>query len=150
MSQGVVYMEQKTVKERLPHMKTQYSKIVYPKEYTNTIQPVTAQHLTNSTANCHLPLTQRRVLENMTKDPITEFFINKKNPDICSGAAEYISSEEIFNFLTIKTQYPPTFCSSSIKRTRIYARGLQSTYPRRRFLVFLMIKIQDLPTFYSK
>jgi hypothetical protein len=61
-------------------MKTQYSRIVYPKKYANTMQPVTAQHLTNPTANYHLPLTKRRLLDNMTKDPISELFLNKKNP----------------------------------------------------------------------
>ena len=44
------------------------------------------------------PRTESRLLENMTKDPISEFFLNQKNPDICSGAAGYISSEEIFSF----------------------------------------------------
>ena len=44
------------------------------------------------------PQTESRLLENMTKDPISEFFLNQKNPDICSGAAAYISSEEIFSF----------------------------------------------------
>jgi len=39
-----------------------------------------------------------RLPENMTKDPLSEFFFNKKNPDICSGVAGYISSEEIFSF----------------------------------------------------
>jgi hypothetical protein len=58
---------------------------------------VTEQHL-NSTATYHLPLTESRLPENMTKDPLSEFFLNK--------------------------------------RTRIYARGLQGTYPHKRFLVF--------------
>jgi hypothetical protein len=49
-------------------MKTQYSRTVYPKEYANTVQPVTAQYLTNPTANYQLPLT-KRLLENMTKKP---------------------------------------------------------------------------------
>ena len=43
------------------------------------------------------PRTESRLLENMTKDPISEF-LNQKNPDICSGATGYISSEEIFSF----------------------------------------------------
>jgi hypothetical protein len=65
---GTVYMEQvhqqiqpnkasreviESCKGKLPDVKIQYSKIVYPKEYANTVQPVTAQHLTNSTANYH-------------------------------------------------------------------------------------------------
>jgi hypothetical protein len=70
---------------------------------------MTAQHLTNSTANYHLPLIERRVLENMTKDPISEFFFNKKNPDICSGPAEYISSEDIFSFSNNKNSRPSDF-----------------------------------------
>jgi hypothetical protein len=48
------------VKEKLPHVKTQYSKTVYPKEHANIVQPMTAQHLTNSTANYHLPLTEKK------------------------------------------------------------------------------------------
>jgi hypothetical protein len=67
------------------------------------------QHLTNSMANYHLSLTKRRLLENMTKDPISEFFSNKKNPDICSGAAGYISSYEIFSFSNDKNSRPSNF-----------------------------------------
>jgi hypothetical protein len=37
------------------------------------------------------------------------FFINKKNSDICSGAAEYISSEEIFSFFNDKNSRPSNF-----------------------------------------
>jgi hypothetical protein len=82
---------------------------VYPKEYDNIVQPVTAQHLTNPTANYHLPLTKRRLLENMIKDPISEFFLNKKNPDICSEVAGYISSDEIFSFSNDKNSRPSNF-----------------------------------------
>jgi hypothetical protein len=57
------------------------------------------------------PLIERRLLENMTKDSLSEFFLNKKNPNICSGAVGYISLEEIFIFLTIKIQDLLTFCS---------------------------------------
>jgi hypothetical protein len=60
-------------------------------------------------ANYHLPLTEGRTLENMTKDPIIEFFLNKKNPDICSGAAGYISSDEIFSFSNNKNSRPSNF-----------------------------------------
>jgi hypothetical protein len=45
----------------------------------------------------------------MTKDPISEFFFNKKNPDICSGATKYISSEEIFSFFNVKNSRPSNF-----------------------------------------
>jgi hypothetical protein len=45
----------------------------------------------------------------MTKDPITEFFLYKKNPDICSGAAGYIFSDEIFNFSNNKSSRPFNF-----------------------------------------
>jgi hypothetical protein len=45
----------------------------------------------------------------MTKDPITEFFLYKKNPDICSGAAGYISSDEIFSFSNDKNSRPSNF-----------------------------------------
>jgi hypothetical protein len=64
------------------------------------------QHLTNSMTNYQLPLTERRLLENMTKDPISEFFLNKKNPDICSRVAGYISSYEIFCFSNNKNSKP--------------------------------------------
>ena len=57
------------------------------------------------------PRTESMLLENMTKDPISEFFLNQKNLDIYSGAEGYISSEEIFSFPTIMIQDPPTFCS---------------------------------------
>jgi hypothetical protein len=77
--------------EKQPRVKKRYSRILYPKEYANTVQPKTAQHLTNSTTTYHLPLVESRLLENMTKDPLSEFFLNK--------------------------------------RTRIYARRLQGTYP---------------------
>jgi hypothetical protein len=87
-------------------VKIQYSRIVYPEKYVNTVQPVTASITYN------LPLTKSRLPKNMTRDPLSEFFLNK--------------------------------------RTRIYARGLQSVYPQKRFLVFLTIKIQDPPTFYPK
>jgi hypothetical protein len=45
----------------------------------------------------------------MTKDPISEFFLNKKNPDICSGAVGYISSDEIFSFFNDKNSRPFNF-----------------------------------------
>jgi hypothetical protein len=45
----------------------------------------------------------------MTKDHITEFFLYKKNPDICSGAAGYISLDEIFSFFNNKNLRPSNF-----------------------------------------
>jgi hypothetical protein len=90
-------------------MKTQYSRTIYSKEYANTMQPVIAQHLTNPTANYHLPLTKRRLLENITKESISEFFLNKKNLDICSGATRYISTDEIFSFSNDKNSRPSNF-----------------------------------------
>jgi hypothetical protein len=69
---------QKAVKEKLPCVKTQYSRTVYPKEYANTVQPVTAQHSINSTTTYHLTLTESRLPENITKDPLSEFFLNKR------------------------------------------------------------------------
>jgi hypothetical protein len=45
----------------------------------------------------------------MTKDPISEFFTNKKNPDICSGPAGYISLDEIFIFSNDKNSRPFNF-----------------------------------------
>ena len=55
------------------------------------------------------PRTERRLLKNMTKDPISEFFLNQKNPDICSRAAGYISSEEIFSFSNDNDSRPSNF-----------------------------------------
>ena len=55
------------------------------------------------------PRTESRLLENMTKDPISEFFLNQKNLDICSGAAGYISSEEIFSFSNDNDSRPSNF-----------------------------------------
>jgi hypothetical protein len=69
---------QKAVKEKQTCVKTQYSRIVYPKEYANTVQPVTTQHSTNSTTTYHLPLIESRLPKNMTKDPLSEFFLNKR------------------------------------------------------------------------
>jgi hypothetical protein len=60
-------------------------------------------------ANYHLPPIEGRTLENMTKDPITEFFLYKKNTDICSGAAGYISSDEILSFSNDKNSRPSNF-----------------------------------------
>jgi len=45
----------------------------------------------------------------MTKDPISEFFLNQKNPNICSGATGYISSEEIFSFSNDNDSRPSNF-----------------------------------------
>jgi hypothetical protein len=45
----------------------------------------------------------------MTKDPISEFFLNKKNPDIYVGAAGYIYSDEIFSFSNDKNSRPSNF-----------------------------------------
>jgi hypothetical protein len=45
----------------------------------------------------------------MTKDPISEFFLNKRNPNICLGAAGYISSDEIFSFSNDKDSRPSNF-----------------------------------------
>ena len=45
----------------------------------------------------------------MTKDPLSEFFFSKKNSDICSGAAGYISSEEIFSFSNDNDSRPSNF-----------------------------------------
>ena len=70
---------------------------------------MTTYHSTNSTATYHLPRTESMLLENMTKDPISEFFLNKKNPDICSGAAGYTSSDEIFSFSNDKDSRPSNF-----------------------------------------
>jgi hypothetical protein len=55
---------------------------------------------------------ESKLPENMTRDPLSKFFLNK--------------------------------------RTQIYARGLQGTYPQERFSVFPTTKIQDPPTFCSK
>ena len=55
------------------------------------------------------PRTESRLLENMTKDPISEFFLNQKNPNICSGATGYISSEEIFSFSNDNDSRPSNF-----------------------------------------
>jgi hypothetical protein len=45
----------------------------------------------------------------MTKDHITELFLYKKNLDICSGAAGYISSDEMFSFSNDKNSRPSNF-----------------------------------------
>jgi hypothetical protein len=45
----------------------------------------------------------------MIKEPITEFFLYKKNPDICSGATGYISLYEIFSFFNNKNSRPSNF-----------------------------------------
>ena len=55
------------------------------------------------------PRTESRLLENMTKDPISEFFLNQKNPDISSRAAGYIYSEEIFSFSNDNDSRPSNF-----------------------------------------
>ena len=72
------------------------------------------------------PRTESRLLENMTKDPISEFFLNQKNPDICSGAAGYISSEEIFSFSNDKDLRPSNFLFQK-------ARGSGATLSERPF-----------------
>jgi hypothetical protein len=77
--------------------------------------PWLRKHLTNSTANYHQPPTEGRTLENMTKDPISEFFLYKKNPDICSGAAGYISWEETFSFFN-QSSRPSNFLFQISKR----------------------------------
>jgi hypothetical protein len=45
----------------------------------------------------------------MTKDPIFEFFLNKKEPGYMLGAARYISSYEIFSFSNDKNLRPSNF-----------------------------------------
>ena len=55
------------------------------------------------------PRTESRLLENMTKDPISEFFLNQKNLNICLGVAGYISSEEIFSFSNDNDSRPSNF-----------------------------------------
>jgi hypothetical protein len=64
-------------KKKQARVKTQYSRKVYPEEYANTVQLVTRQHL-YSTTTYHLPLTESRLSENMTKDSLSEFFLNKR------------------------------------------------------------------------
>jgi hypothetical protein len=43
----------------------------------NTVQLMIEQHL-YSTTTYHLPLTESRLSENMIKDPLSEFFLNKR------------------------------------------------------------------------
>jgi hypothetical protein len=45
----------------------------------------------------------------MIKDPLSKFLIIKKNPERCSGAAGYISSEEIFSFSNNQNSRPSNF-----------------------------------------
>ena len=59
------------------------------------------------------PRTESRLLENMTKDPISEFFLNQKNPDTCSRATGYIPSEEIFSFSNDNDSRPSNFFPNS-------------------------------------
>jgi hypothetical protein len=75
----------KAVMEKQPHVKKQYSRILYPKEYANTVQPKTTQHLINSTTTYHLPVIESMLLENMTKDPLSEFFLNKRTRIYAQG-----------------------------------------------------------------
>jgi hypothetical protein len=89
------------VKEKQLHVKTQYSRIVYPKEYANIVQPVTAQHSTNSTTTYHLPLTESRLPENMTKDPLSEF-LNKRTRIYARGLQGIYPQKIFLIFPTIK------------------------------------------------
>jgi hypothetical protein len=68
---------QKAVKKKQPRVKTQHSRKVHPEEYANTVQLVTEQHL-YSTTTYHLALTESKLSENMTKDPLSKFFLNKR------------------------------------------------------------------------
>jgi hypothetical protein len=51
----------------------------------------------------------------MTEDPITEIFFYKKNLDICSGAAGYISSDEIFSFSNNKNSRSSNFLFQKVR-----------------------------------
>jgi hypothetical protein len=89
-------------------MKTQYSRKVYPEEYANTVQLVTKQHL-YSIAIYHQPLTERRLSENMTKDPASEFFLNKRTRINAQGLQGTYPHKRFSIFPTIKIQDPLTF-----------------------------------------
>jgi hypothetical protein len=45
----------------------------------------------------------------MIKDTLSEFLTIKKNPERCSGAVGYISSEEIFSFFNNQNSRPSNF-----------------------------------------
>jgi hypothetical protein len=53
-------------------------------EYANTVQLMTKQHL-HSTVTYHLPLTESRLPEDMTKDSLSEFFLNKRTRIYAQG-----------------------------------------------------------------
>jgi hypothetical protein len=98
-------------KEKATTHEDTYSRTVYPKEYANTVQPVTAQHSTNSTTTYHPLLTKSRLPENMKKDPLSEFFLNKRTPIYARGLQDTYAQKRFLVFPTIKIQDPPTFCS---------------------------------------
>jgi hypothetical protein len=58
-------------------VKTQYSRKEYPKEYANTVQLMTKKHL-SSTTTYNGPLIESRLSENMAKDSLSKFFLNKR------------------------------------------------------------------------
>jgi hypothetical protein len=82
---------------------------------------VTAQYSTNSTTTYHLPLTENRLPENMTKDPLSEFFLNKRTWIYARGLQGIYPQKRFLVFPMIKIQDPPTFCSKYQE-----ARGLHS------------------------
>jgi hypothetical protein len=95
-------------------MKTQCSRKVYPEENANTVQLVTEQHL-YSTTTYHLPLIKSKLYEKYDKKP-TIRVLEQKNPDTCSGAAGYISSEEFFfSFSNDQNPRPSKFLSQIAK-----------------------------------
>jgi hypothetical protein len=82
-------------------VKTQYSRKVYPEEYANIVQLVTKQYL-YPTTNYHLPLTESRLSENMTKDPLSEFFLNKRTQINARGLQGTYPQDRFLAFPTIK------------------------------------------------
>jgi hypothetical protein len=116
---------QKEVKEKQPRAKTQYSRTIYPKEYANTVQPVTVQAFNQ--LNGQLPPTTHRRKDTWEydKDPITDFFLYKKNPNICSGAAGYISSDEILSFFNNKNSRPSNFLFQIVRGSGGYTQWVR-------------------------
>jgi hypothetical protein len=75
---------------------------------------VTRDCATFSQLNGQLPPTAHRRKDTWEygKRPYIRVLLEQKETRYISGAAEYISSDEIFSFFpTIKIQDPPTFCS---------------------------------------
>jgi hypothetical protein len=97
----------KSRKARGPHVKLQYTQTAYSDEYSNTMRPATTLPLPH---NSHLKPTPNRqteiknfsYLSVLQKDPLSEFFLKKKNPDIGLGATGYKSSGEIFSALRLR------------------------------------------------